>query len=82
MIEAGQPGAHVRISREAGSDVDPVATTGADGRVWVAWQGWRDGKASIFAASQRGNAFSPPATVSSSSGNEWNPAIAADSVVV
>ena len=64
VIEAGQPGAHVRISREAGSDVDPVATTGADGRVWVAWQGWRDGKASIFAASQRGNAFSPPATVS------------------
>jgi hypothetical protein len=54
-------------------------TTDSSGNVWVAWQGWRNGKASIFAATQRGNAFSAPATVSTSSGNEWNPAIAADS---
>jgi hypothetical protein len=43
----------------------------------VAWQGWRDGKASIFSAVQNGNSFSGPAMVSTSAGNEWNPAIAA-----
>ncbi|MGH9666607.1 MAG: hypothetical protein ACRD9L_19455, partial [Bryobacteraceae bacterium] len=47
--------------------------------VWVAWQGWRNGKASIFAARQEGNGFSAAAIVSSSAGNEWNPSIATDS---
>ena len=33
----------------------------------------------IFAAVQDGDGFSKPVTVASSAGNEWNPAIAADS---
>jgi hypothetical protein len=47
--------------------------------VWVAWQGWRNGKAIIFASTQNGDKFSEPAPVSNSRANEWNPAIAADS---
>src|SRR5262249_3092697 len=42
-------------------------------------QGWRQGRAAIFAATQNGNGFSKAATVSNSGANEWNPAIAADS---
>src|SRR6202035_1121541 len=41
--------------------------------------GWRNGRASIFAATQNGNAFSKAAAISTSKANEWNPAIAADS---
>jgi hypothetical protein len=77
-IQNDAPGAAVQISNDPGSDIDPVAATDAGGNVWVAWQGWRNGKAAIFAASQSGYKFSPPTSVSQSSGNEWNPAIAAD----
>ena len=72
------PGAKVQISNDPGSDIDPVAATDSDGKVWVAWQGWRNGRASIFAASQTGATFAAPTAVSHSDGNEWNPAIAAD----
>ena len=61
-----------------GSDIDPVAATDSKGKVWVAWQGWRDGRAAIYAASQNGGGFSTPAKVSNSARNEWNPSIAAD----
>ena len=44
----------------------------------MAWQGWRDGVAAIFAAHQDGRGFSAPVKVSSSDRNEWNPAIATD----
>ncbi len=54
-IENGKPGTSVRISTAAGSDIDAVAATDSQGRVWVAWQGWRNGKAAIFAATQNGN---------------------------
>jgi hypothetical protein len=77
-IQNDVPGAPVQISNDPGSDIDPVAATDSSGNVWVAWQGWRNGKAAIFAASESGNKFSAPAAVSQSSGNEWNPAIAAD----
>ncbi|PYT19998.1 MAG: hypothetical protein DMG57_43575 [Acidobacteria bacterium] len=74
----GTPGAKVQISNDPGSDIDPVAATDREGKVWVAWQGWRNGRAVIFAAVQEGNKFPSPVAVSQSSGNEWNPAIAAD----
>jgi hypothetical protein len=79
VLENGQPGQTVTISKASGSDVFPAAASDAQGRVWVAWQGWRDGKAAIFSATEQGNAFSPPQPVSSSAANEWNPAVAADS---
>jgi hypothetical protein len=78
-IENNAPGATLQISNAPGSDIDPVAATDSNGKVWVAWQGWRNGVAAIFAASQSGDKFSAPAAVSQSSADEWNPAIAADS---
>jgi hypothetical protein len=78
VIDKDVPGVKVQISNSPGSDIDPVAVTDAKGTVWVAWQGWRNGRAAIFAASLTGDKFSAPAAVSNSEGNEWNPAIAAD----
>src|SRR3984957_6119347 len=78
VSENRRPGQAFAISRASGSDVFPVAATDAEGRVWVAWQGWREGKAAIFSATQQGSSFSAPQRVSNSSANEWNPAIAAD----
>jgi hypothetical protein len=78
VIQDGKPGAQVQISKDPGNDVDPVAATDASGKVWVAWQGWRNGRAAIFAATQNGDKFTAAQAVSESSANEWNPAIAAD----
>jgi hypothetical protein len=77
-VDASGPKEQLRISNEAGADIDPVAATDASGRVWVAWQGWRDGVAAIYVTRQEGNGFSPPKKISTSSKNEWDPAIAAD----
>ena len=79
VLESGIPGKEIVISKASGSDVFVVATTDSQGTVWVAWQGWRNGKAVIFAATQQGDGFTAPQAVSNSSANEWNPAIAADS---
>jgi hypothetical protein len=79
VLENGSPGGEISISKASGSDVFPVATADAQGKVWVAWQGWRNGKAAIFAATEQGDEFTAPQAVSTSSANEWNPAIAADS---
>jgi hypothetical protein len=78
VLQNGKPGAKVQISNAAGNDVTPVAATDSNGKVWTAWQGWRDGKGAIFAAAQSGDKFEAAQKVSSSSANEWNPAIAAD----
>jgi Protein of unknown function (DUF3604) len=79
VLENGVPQSDSVISKASGSDVFPVATTDSEGRVWVAWQGWRNAKAAIFSATEQGDGFSTPQQVSNSSANEWNPAIAADS---
>ena len=77
-VDNNKTGAPVRLSTAPGSDIDPAATTDSQGRVWVSWQGWRDGRAIIFASVQSGDGFSPAVTISASAGNEWNPSIAAD----
>ena len=66
-VDASGAKEQVRISKEAGADIDPVAATDASGTVWVAWQGWRNGVAAIYVAHQEGNGFSPPVKVSNSS---------------
>ena len=76
-VSGNTPGLVLRISRDAGSDIDPVAATDSHRNVWIAWQGWRNGRARIFGASQQGERFTAPAVVAQSGGNEWNPAIAA-----
>jgi hypothetical protein len=68
----------VQISSEVGADVNPVAATDASGRVWIAWQGWRNGVAAIYTAHQDGKGFTKPEKISNSNADEWDPAITAD----
>lgn len=67
----------VNLSQNAGSDVSPVAATDSQGRVWVAWQGVRDGGFRVLARRLTDAAWSPEIRVSTQAGNCWTPAIAA-----
>ncbi len=66
----------IRITTGPGPDMKPVAATDAKGRVWIAWQGYRNGNLEILAAVQNGDSFSPETKVSFSSASDWDPAIA------
>jgi hypothetical protein len=77
-VQGNAPGQTIQISNDPGSDVDVVAAADSGGRVWAAWQGWRNGHAAILSVTQHVNEFTRPAAVSNSNANEWDPAIAAD----
>jgi hypothetical protein len=66
----------VRVTSDPGTDLNPVAATDSQGRVWTAWQAFRNGNLEILAAVQDGNRFSPEATISFSPASDWDPAIA------
>src|SRR5581483_10955163 len=66
----------IRITSGRGPDMKPVAVADAKGRVWIAWQGYRNGNLEILAAVQNGDGFSPEAKVSFSNASDWDPAIA------
>ena len=74
---SGKLGPLVRLTHEAGPDIYPAAATDAEGRVWVAWQAFRNGKAKILTARQEGNGFGQPLVVAEGAANHWCPAIAA-----
>src|SRR5437667_2000240 len=77
-FEQGKLSETVNLSSNAGNDVSPVATTDADGRVWVAWQGARDNVFRILERHQIANgSWSTERRVSTQKGNCWVPAIAA-----
>ena len=68
----------VNLSENAGSDVNPVATADANGRVWVAWQGARGNIFCILERHQQDvGSWSAESSVSTQSYNCWTPAIAA-----
>jgi len=56
--------------------LNPVAATDSKGRVWAAWQAYRNGNLEILAAVQNGDKFSPETRVSFSPASDWDPAIA------
>ena len=73
----GQWGPEVRVTKDAGTDLNPVAATDAKGRVWIAWQGYRNSNLEVLAAVQTGDVFSAESLVSVSRASDWDPAIAA-----
>jgi hypothetical protein len=62
-----------------GPDLYPRVTVDSRDRLWVVWQGFRDGRSRILARSLDGKSWQPEITVSENSRNTWEPAIAADS---
>ena len=69
----------IKLSESKENDVWPVAATDAKGRVWVAWQGSRQGVFKIFERHQDGDGWSVEREVSTQSRNCWAPAIATTS---
>ncbi len=67
----------IRLTYDSGTDLFPVAATDASGRVWVAWQAFRNNNLEILAAAQTGDTFSGERIVSTSQASDWDPAIAA-----
>jgi hypothetical protein len=66
----------IRLTSDPGTDIFPVAAADASGRVWVAWQGYRNNNLEILAAAQTGNTFTPETLVSTSPASDWDAAIA------
>jgi len=67
-----------RLTTESGADINVVATKTPSGRVWIAWQGWRDGNFDILSM-PLGVKGAKPLRIGSKMANEWSPSIAADS---
>lgn len=53
-MAGGKWSGEMRLTSDAGTDVNPVAATDAKGRVWVAWQGYRKNNLEILAAAPNG----------------------------
>ena len=77
MDASGSAGPEIQITSDPGVDLNPVAATDSSGRVWLAWQGFRNSNLEVLAAGQTGNTFSPETVISVSPANNWDPAIAA-----
>jgi hypothetical protein len=74
----GKVASATKLTTNAGTDVSPVATTDAAGRIWLAWQAARDGVFRVLERHQAANdAWSAERVVSTQAGNCWTPAIAA-----
>ena len=77
------PGAARRLTTDPGPDLSAVMTSDKSGRVWVAWQNWRNSQADIWLmqlAAAAGEAASRQLIrVTPGPGNKWSPAIATDS---
>ncbi len=72
----GTMSAEIRLTTDPGTDLFPVAATDSSGRVWVAWQGFRNNNLEVLASAQTGDTFTPEAIVSTSPASDWDPAIA------
>lgn len=76
-LSDGKLSSPINLSDHEGSDVNPVAATDSQGRVWVAWQGAREAAFRILARHQTGSGWSATERVSTQSRTCWTPAIAA-----
>lgn len=65
--------------RDAGPNLFHRLVRASDGRLYLAWQGFRKGVSSILVKRQEGAKWSPEMPLSEGSGNSWEPSIAADS---
>ncbi|MFQ5810096.1 MAG: hypothetical protein ACE5JM_10805, partial [Armatimonadota bacterium] len=68
-----------RLTDAPGADLSAVCATDSAGTVHVAWQGWRGDNFDILHMVLTDTAEPGESTISSSSANDWNPAIAIDS---
>ena len=61
-----------------GPDLAPRIAADAAGKVWVVWQGFREGRSRILARRFDGNRWEGEVAISENTRNAWEPAVAAD----
>ncbi len=71
----------VRLTSDPEVDFNARLARGPDGRLWVVWQGVRNGISSIFLSRRapQGDGWTAEVRVTQGRANDWNPAIAVDS---
>lgn len=77
--ESGQWGPLLRLSHHPGPDLDVQVAADSQGRLWLVWQGFRQGQSDIFLRCYDGHSWSPEMLVSEDPANDWQPRLAADS---
>jgi hypothetical protein len=77
--EGGRWNAVQRLTNDPEPDMNPRLKRDARGRVWLAWQGFRNGQSQIFLRYAENGKWSDPYQISSGEGNNWYPDVAADS---
>ncbi len=65
-----------RLTTDPGADVDVSLAVAGEKGTWMAWQGWRNGKAQIFLALASGGGA--PETITAPGSNAWSPSLAFD----
>lgn len=67
-----------RLTTATGTDFQLSVAAGTDGRVWVAWQSFRNGNGDIYAKVRSGEAWSEDFVVEDNPANQWQPSITVD----
>ncbi len=65
-----------RLTDAPGTDFHVVSTLDSEGRVWLAWQAWRDGDYDIHVLGP--DLEGTPKPITDNDANDWSPALAAD----
>jgi hypothetical protein len=66
-----------RLTDQPGVDRNPALVTTLDGSTALVWQGWREGRSSIFFLRSGNGRWEEPLCLSDQSGNDWCPTMAA-----
>ncbi len=75
----GSSWSKLELISAGGPDLQPRLASDGAGRVWIVWQGYRDGRSRIFARMHDGAAWQPELAVSENTANAWEPSLAVDS---
>ncbi len=67
-----------RLTSDAGPDIFPRLVSDKSGKLFLTWQGFRNGQSDVFLKIHDGKSWSKEIRVSNSAANDWQPAIVTD----
>jgi hypothetical protein len=78
-MEGSKWGQVQRLTTDVGPDINHRLKRDSRGRLWLVWQGFRNGRSDIFMKVLDGGKWSQTYTVSDDASNKWYPDVAVDS---
>jgi len=69
----------IRLSDNAGADINHHLISDGKGKLWLVWQGFRNGQSDIFVRSCEQGQWSEAQQVTNDPANDWSPSVAVDS---